>query len=474
MHPPENQAGKPSFLLPVILVTSLFFCWGLTTNLLPVLIPKLKAACELTNSQSMLVDVANWSAYFLMAMPAALVMRRFGYKAGILAGLLVAASGCFLFVPAANVCQFPFFLSALFITAAGMVFLETAANPYISVLGRPDRAAFRLNLSQSFNGLAAVVAALWLSKVIIKPENPAAILALLPADKQAEIQAALALMPKHDQLDFLMKKLATLAPEAHRLYLLEQAKMVIPPYVAIGIFLALVAVLFFLVKLPEVTPEDDHPAEREKFVIKQHPLLFAGIVAQFFYVGAQVGLDATFLSYTKEVTGLSLADATTYLGLILGCFFIGRVVGTALMAKIPPARLLGGYALGIIALVAACASIKIDPGAATTALRMPSWLGLGEELVFTSHLAPYLLMGVKFFMSIMYPTIFSLSLQGLGVHTKLASSFLVMSIIGGALIPYGMGQIADHSSFQNSYWILALCMLPVLYFAFRVEQDRRT
>ncbi|MDO8837190.1 MAG: hypothetical protein Q7V01_16420, partial [Vicinamibacterales bacterium] len=164
-----RSAGR-SHWLPVSLVTSLFFCWGLTNNLLPVLIPKLKNACQLSNTQSMFVDVANWMAYFLMAVPTAVLMRRFGYKAGIVAGLLVAAAGCLLFVPAASAAQFPVFLIALFVTASGMVFLETAANPYIAVLGDPATASFRLNVSQSFNGLGAVVAALWLSKVIIRPE----------------------------------------------------------------------------------------------------------------------------------------------------------------------------------------------------------------------------------------------------------------------------------------------------------------
>lgn len=440
----DSSTSKQNYFLPTALVTSLFFCWGLTNNLLPVLIPKLKAACELTNTQSMYVDVANWLAYFLMAFPVALIMRRFGYRAGIIAGLLVAAGGFLLVIPAAQAAAFPLFLTALFIGASGMVFLETAANPYISVLGPPDKAAFRLNLAQSFNGLAAVVAALWLSKIIINPD------AVTEEAFKAMDQAA------------------------QKSHLLEQAAMVIPPYVVISGALILLAVVFFFIKLPEIKGPEN--ATKSKFNLFAHPLLVWGVVAQFFYVGAQVGVDATFLNYTHEVTGLSLYDATTYLGLILGCFFIGRVTGTALMAKIKPATLLAVYAIGCGGLLAACAWISKDASAAQSIVEIPAWIGLGDKLVFTGHKAPYILMGVKFCMSIMYPTIFSLAIRGLGQNTKTGSAFLVMSIVGGAIIPIILGKIADKTgSFQPSYWLLALCMLPILLFAWRAHNhDRKT
>lgn len=430
--------------LPVSLVTSLFFCWGLTNNLLPVLIPKLKNACQLSNTQSMFVDVANWMAYFLMAVPTAMLMRRFGYKAGIIAGLLVAAAGCLLFVPAANVARFPVFLIALFVTASGMVFLETAANPYIAVLGDPATASFRLNVSQSFNGLGAVVAALWLSKVIIRPETMS--------------EAAF----------------GALDPLAQRQHLLDQAALVIPPYLGIAGFLACLAVVFMLITLPEIK-EPVAVEDREGFKPFRHPLLVWGVIAQFFYVGAQVGVDATFLNYTREVTGLSLYDATTYLGLILGCFFLGRVAGTAIMSRVSPAVLLGAYAVGVFGLLAACALVAANASAAASTVSVPGWLGLGDHLVFTSHVAPYLVMGVKFLMSIMFPTIFSLALRGLGAHTKMGSSFLVMSIVGGALIPLLLGRIADATgSFQPAYWALAACMGPVLIFAAKARRVELT
>ncbi|MEN9361652.1 MAG: L-fucose:H+ symporter permease [Verrucomicrobiota bacterium] len=462
MSTPESSSKH---FLPLALVTTLFCCSGLTHNLLPVLIPKLKAACELSNTQSMYVDVAQWMAYFLMAFPAALIMRRFGYRAGIIAGLLVAACGFLLFIPAAHAAAFSHFLLAFFISASGLVFLETAANPYISVLGNPARAAFRLNVAQSFYGLAAVISSLWIAKIIIKPENEASLIALLPADKKAEVVAKVAALPAHEQVDFLLAQLKALAPAAHHQHLLDQALMVIPPYLCIACAMILLAGVFCLIKLPEIKIPADPAAG--PFKILAHPLLIWGIVAQFFYVGAQVGVDATFLSYTRQMTGLSLYDATTYLGLILGCFFLGRVAGTSLMAKLSPAAILGAYALACGSLLAACALVPAQAAASQTAVAIPSWLHLGEQLVFTSHPAPYLVMGVKFFMSIMYPTIFSLAIRGLGEHTKTASSLLVMSIVGGAFLPLAMGSVADAcgGQFQPGYWLPCACMLPVLAFA---------
>ena len=459
---PESSSKH---FLPLALVTTLFCCSGLTHNLLPVLIPKLKAACEVSHTESMYVDVAQWTAYFVMAFPAALIMRRFGYRAGIIAGLLLAACGFLLFIPAAHAAVFSQFLLAFFISAAGLVFLETAANPYISVLGDPARAPFRLNVAQSFYGLAAVISSLWIAKVIIKPENEASLLGLLPADKQPEVADKLAALPAHEHVDFLLEQIKILAPAAHHQHLLDQALMVIPPYLCIACGMILLAVVFCLIKLPEIKgPEAE---ANSSFKLFSHPLLVWGIAAQFFYVGAQVGVDATFLSYTRQMTGLSLYDATTYLGLILGCFFLGRVAGTSLMAKLSPSGILGGYALICGSLLACCALIPANAAATQTSVAIPSWLHLGDHLVFTSHPAPYLVMAVKFFMSIMYPTIFSLAIRGLGHHTKTASSLLVMSIVGGAFLPLGMGQIADKCGghFQPGYWLLCACMLPILVFA---------
>jgi FHS family L-fucose permease-like MFS transporter len=420
----------------------------------------------------MLVETANWGAYFLMALPAAVLMRRMGYKAGMLAGLFTAVLGCFLFIPAAKAALFPLLLTALFITASGMVFLETAANPYISVLGRQDRAAFRLNLAQSFNGLAALVAGLWLSKMIIKKETPEQVLALFPKDEGvAKLVTESATLPESQRVDFLLKQLHEIAPAAHKQYLLDQAAMVITPYVCIGVFLLLIAILFVFVKLPEIK-EEAPASDAKSFSIFHHPLLLFGVIAQFCYVGVQCGIDANFINYTKEVTGLSQYDATTYLGLILGCFFLGRVSGTVIMSRVSPALVLLVFCIGTMGLMAAAALIGTDPHAGKHVVSVPGWLGLGDELVFTTHAAPYLFMGMKFLMSIMFPTIFSLSLRGLGSYTKIGSSFLVMSIVGGALIPLIMGKVADTThSYKDTLWPLVVFMLPVLYFAIRARRD---
>jgi len=259
----------------------------------------------------------------------------------------------------------------------------------------------------------------------------------------------------------------------HKAHLLEQASMVIPPYLAIGGLLLFLAIIFVFVKLPEIQSSTETKSG-SRFKLMDHPTLLLGVIAQFFYVGAQTGLDATFLSYTREVTGLSLYDATTYLGLILGCFFIGRVAGTTLMSFMAPAKLLGLFSLCIVVLLVLAATVSSDPGASKNVVAIPSWLGLGPHLVFTSHIAPYYFMGMKFCMSIMFPTIFSLALRNLGEHTKIGSSLLVMSIVGGALVPLVMGYVADvWSSYKPCLWVVALCMFPVALFALKTLRDEK-
>ncbi len=406
---------KKTNLLPSILVTSLFFLWALTSNLIPTLIPHLKKACRLTDFQSAFIDSAYWIAYFIIAIPAGLVMKKFGYKKAIIIGLIIAAVGTFLFYPAAEQRTFTFFLAALFIVASGMTFLETAANPYMTILGDPETASQRLNFAQAFNGLGAFIAAFFLSKVILSGK---------------EIS------------DATLAKLSL--SEANVLLTLE-AKSVQLPYIVIGIVLLLVAVVFMLTRFPEEQQKmevDVHSAG--PFNLFRHKHLLMGIVAQFFYVGAQVCISSFFIRYCKYAAGLAELEAASYLGLLLLGFMVGRYVGTFVMQYIQPALLLALYSIVNIVLL----SVIVFVG--------------GKISIFA-------LIGVEFFMSIMYPTIFSLAIKGLAENTKMASSYLVMAIVGGAIFPVIMGKVSDVTNIQIAYLVPAACFLVVLYFSVKVK-----
>ncbi len=406
---------KKKFLLPSILVTSLFFLWALTSNLIPTLIPHLKKACRLTDFQSAFIDSAYWIAYFIIAIPAGLVMKKFGYKKAIIVGLLIAAAGTFLFYPAAELRTFSFFLAALFIVASGMTFLETAANPYMTILGSPETAPQRLNFAQAFNGLGAFIAAFFLSKIILSGK---------------EIS------------DATLAKLS--ATEADML-LTQEAKTVQMPYIVIGVILLLVAIVFMLTSFPaEQKKSEVNGQASPSFNLFKHKHLMLGIVAQFFYVGAQVCISSFFIRYCNHAAALPELEAASYLGLLLLGFMVGRYLGTFVMQYIQPALLLALYSIVNIALL--CVIVFVG----------------GKISIFA-------LIGVEFFMSIMYPTIFSLAIRGLGENTKMASSYLVMAIVGGAIFPVIMGKVSDITNIQTAYLVPAACFFVVLYFSIKVK-----
>lgn len=409
---------KRKNLLPLILVTSLFFLWALTSNLIPTLIPHLKKACRLTDFQSAFIDSAYWIAYFVIAIPAGLVMKKFGYKKAIISGLLIAATGTFLFYPAAEQRTFALFLAALFIVASGMAFLETAANPYMTILGPPETASQRLNFAQAFNGLGAFIAAFFLSKVILSGR---------------EIS------------DEVLSQMS--AVDANAL-LTNEAKSVQMPYLVIGFVLLVVAIIFIVTRFPSEQKEAEaDDSIDKKFNLFQHKNLLLGIAAQFFYVGAQVCISSFFIRYAKHAAGLGELDAATYLGFLLMGFMIGRYVGTFLMQYIQPAKLLAVYSIANIILLAV--------------------------IVFVGgKVSIYALIGVEFFMSIMFPTIFSLAIHGLGEDkTKMASSYIVMSIVGGAVFPVIMGKVSDMFDIQLAYIVPGVCFFIVLYFAIKVKTN---
>ncbi|MDF7811430.1 L-fucose:H+ symporter permease [Hymenobacter sp. YC55] len=403
-------ARKSTFA--VFLITSLFFLWGFALNLNPILIPHLKKACQLTDAQSAFIDSASYIAYFLLALPAGQFMKRFGYKGGILLGLSLFSVGAFLFYPAAAARSYAFFLTALFIIACGLTFLETAANPYITVLGDPEGATQRLNFAQSFNGLAATLAPFLGGMFILSGKT-------LTQAEEAGMSGP--------QLDA---------------YLNNEAASVQVPFLLIGGIVLLVAVLLYFTRLPEIVEEESRESESRS--IFQEKNLLLGVLAQFFYVGAQVCVSSFFIRFAQQVAGIGEKSASRYLaGALLG-FMIGRFIGTFLMSyiRIPASRLLAIYSIVNFFLVLLAVLLK-------------------------GMFSIYALMGVEFFMSIMFPTIFSLSIRGLGAKTKVGSSLVIMAIVGGAIFPVIMGRVSDASSIQVAYVVPALCFLVVFYFALK-------
>ena len=405
------KENKPSYLVPFILVTCLFFMWGFANNLNGILIPHLRKALQLSNMQSTFVDTAVYLAYFLGAIPAGIILKKFGYKKGIILGLLVFAVGAFLFVPAANSRTYGIFLTGLFIIGIGLTILETAANPYATKLGDADGATARLNLAQSFNGLAAFLA-------------PTVGTIFILSGKE------------FSKADFQV------LPEAEQIaYLTSEAASVKMPYIILGGFLILIAILFMVLNFPEVKDGDHDESKGSIAGALKHKHLTWAVIAQLFYVGAQVCVTSFFVRMAISGGGVDEKTAGYYLSVYGLLFMIGRFAGTFLMRFVKPAKLLSIYA--VICIILSLVAIYAD----------------GKNVVLA-------LGGLGFFMSIMFPTIFSLGITGLNENTKPGSSLIVMSIIGGAIFPVLMGYIIDNSNdnIQIGYWVPMVCYFVVLYF----------
>ena len=410
-----STGGKNKYLVPFILVAFLFFLWGMVHNLDGILIPHLKKACELSNAQSTLIDVAIFFAYFLMAIPAGMILKKWGYKKGIIAGLVLAGIGAFLFVPAANSRTYELFLMALFIIGCGITILETAANPYAAILGDEKGASTRLNLGAAINGLAVFIAPVIGAKFILSGVE-------------------------HTK-DELLKM-----PVAEKLaYLNMESASVKTPYIFIACGFLLVAGLFLLFHLPEVK-DDSKAAKFSEFMNAfRHKHLSWAVFAQFAYVGAQVCVTSFFVRMAIRGGGIDEKTAGYYLGTIYGVSFLaGRFIGTALTKFFASHKLLTVYA--IIAALLCLAAI----------------LGKGNTVIYS-------LGAMGFFMSIMFPTIFALGLVNLGHETKIGASLLVMAIVGGAVFPFIMGRIIDlyNDNIQVGYVVPFVCFLIIIYFGIR-------
>jgi len=412
---------KISYVLPLVLIISMFFMWGMAGNLNDILIKQFKKSFELTDLQSGFVQSAFYMGYFLLAIPASIVMRKYNYITGIIIGLILYAAGAFLFFPAAENSSYPFFLFALFVIASGLAFLETAAGPYVLALGKPETATFRLNLAQSFNPIGCVTGVLVGQHFILTG------------------------------VEYTKEELAKMSPEALNAYYLTEAHSVQTPYLIIGAVILLFAVIIAFTKFPTIKDEETVNTSSTRKTLK---LLLSkksfkqSVIAQFFYVGAQVCIWSFLIRYIQDtIPGTPEKGAANFLTISLVVFTLGRFIGTGLLKKIKDNKLLWIYSLINVVLTA-------------IGILFPGTIGL------------WALVGTSFFMSIMYPTIFSLGIKDLGEHTKLGASILVMAIIGGAVLTLAMGRLSDVAGIANSLLIPLLCFVFVAYYGIKGYKDK--
>lgn len=388
------MADGRNLLVPFILITTLFFLWGFAHSILDVLNKHFQDILEINRTKSALVQAVVYSGYFLMALPAGEIIRRFGYRAGVLTGLLLYGCGALLFIPGGQIKSFEFFLFSLFIIGCGLTCLETAANPYVTVLGEKNSAERRINLAQSFNGLGWICGPLVGGYFLFAGE-----------DSDGNISM---------------------------------------PYAMIGVLALLVALVFSRVKLPEITSESDTKEQTQSdtsgISLWKHKNFTFGVIALFLYVAAQTGINSFFINYATENAGISAHEASIWLSFVgMGLFTVGRMGGSWIMSRILAEKVLIVCGLG--------ASIAMISAIFTSGM-------LGVSSFFLCFLCE----------SIMFPTIFALAIKGLGEQTKRASSFLIMSIVGGAIAPVLMGYIADTVSMSMAFFIPLGCFLFILGF----------
>lgn len=385
-----------SLLVPFILITSLFFLWGFAHSILDVLNKHFQDALGITKTKSALVQAVVYGGYFLMALPAGAIIRRWGYRTGVLTGLLLYGIGALLFIPGGSLQSFGFFLFSLFVIGCGLTCLETAANPYVTVLGEPAAAERRINLAQAFNGLG------WICGPLVGG------FFLFAEGSESNISL---------------------------------------PYALIGIVVLLVALVFSRIRLPEINPQATSGPEKE--ITPQSPRIELwkrrsftfGLVTLFLYVAAQTGINSFFINYATEQAGISAHEASIWLSFGgMGLFMLGRMGGSWLMGYLQPEKLL-----------ALCAS-----GAT---LAMLAVIFLSGEMGLSGFFLCFLCE------SIMFPTIFALAIRGLDEQTKRASSFLIMSIVGGAVAPVLMGYIADTTTMALGFIVPLVCFVEIGCFA---------
>lgn len=411
-----NPVATANTRVAFVVVTTIFFMWGFLTALNDVLIPHLKAVFELNYARSMLIQFTFFGAYFVMSVPAGRVVDRLGYKLGIVVGLLVAGCGALLFLPAAQMRSYDLFLGALFILASGITLLQVSANPYVSLLGDPQRAASRLNLAQALNSLGHTTAP-WIGGMLILAT------AVLGAEQ-----------------------LAALTPAQQEAYQLTQAQSVQVPYLGLAVTLFVLAAIVFLFRLPPLT-EATERADRKRHTFSEvlsHRHVRWGVLAIFLYVGGEVAIGSFLINYLSQsdIGNMSEASAAKYVSLYWGGAMVGRFIGSALMLRFDPRRMLALYA------ATACLLLLIT--------------------IF-SHgaVAMWSILAIGLCNSIMFPTIFTLGIERLGPLTEKASSLLVMAIVGGAVVPLLQGILADRIGVQSAFALPVLCYAYIVWYGLR-------
>jgi MFS transporter, FHS family, L-fucose permease len=405
-------APAENYTRPLAIVTTLFFMWGFLTCLNDILVPHLKSIFDLSYARVMLIQFAFFSAYFLFSIPWSKVVNAIGYQKTMVTGLLCMAVGAFLFVPAASSASFPLFLGALIVLAAGITGLQVAANPYVVVLGKPETASSRLDLTQAFNSLGTTIAPK-LGGLLILAAAPLAV-----------------------------EEMKALSPAALHLYRVQEAASVKMPYAVIGIAILLLAVLIATSKLPTIPHAEYRPQAKSSDSVWKHPNLVLGALGIFAYVGAEVSIGSFLVNYfgQADIAGFSAKSAAGYVSFYWAGAMVGRFLGAGLLRKFRAGHLLGAFAI------------------CTSSLVTLSMLTHG-------HLAMWSILAVGFFNSIMFPTIFSLGVAELGPLTGNGSGILNMAIVGGAIVPLIQGVIADHIGIHHAFFIPVICYLYIFYYA---------
>jgi MFS transporter, FHS family, L-fucose permease len=400
-----------SYGAPLATVTTLFFMWGFLTCLNDILVPHLKPIFDLNYTKVMLIQFAFFGAYFIFSIPSAKIIDWIGYQRSMVVGLLTMGVGAFLFVPAASVPSYPLFLGALIVLAAGITCLQVAANPYVTVLGKPETASSRLNLTQAFNSLGTFLAPFFGGLFI-----------LTQARRIEDVRA--------------------MAPDVLQAYRLHEAATVKMPYVGLGIALVLLAIAIGSFKLPKIPHAQHQIGEKVGDSIWKHPNLIFGAIAIFVYVGAEVSIGSFLVNYfgQPEIGGLPEKVAASFVAFYWGGAMVGRFIGSALLQKMKTGGLLGICAICAAALVAI-------------------------SMLTNGHVAMYSIILVGFFNSIMFPSIFTLGVAELGPLTGDGSGIMIMAIVGGAILPVAQGWIADHIGIHHAFFLPVICYLYILFFA---------
>jgi len=412
-NPPVAPASADTnYSRPLAIVTTLFFMWGFLTCLNDILVPHLKSIFDLSYARVMLIQFAFFSAYFLFSVPWSRIVNIIGYQRSMVAGLLTMAAGAFLFIPAAVAVSFPLFLTALMVLAAGITGLQVAANPYVVVLGKPETASSRLDLTQAFNSLGTTVAPT-LGGLLILSAAPLA-----------------------------MEQLRQLTPQALQAYRASEAASVKLPYAVIAVALLVLAIVIGASKLPKIEHAAPRAGQSVQDSIWRHPNLLFGALGIFAYVGAEVSIGSFLVNYfgLPGIAGMSAKTAAGYVSFYWGGAMIGRFLGAPILR-----RFKAGYVLAICAIAAAAL--------------------VATSMMLGGHAAMWAMLAVGFFNSIMFPTIFSLGVAELGTLTGNGSGLLNMAIVGGAVLPVIQGTIADHFGLHHAFVLPVICYLYILLYA---------